>query len=92
MRGKGRARVLKPNGEELTTANIGMVLATRDLMADLRARPIRSGRAVGRFTPRQTAAGFLTHWTGWPARRGADDPACGSFPTEPVAGRTDAGS
>ena len=31
------ARVLKHNGEELTRANIGMVLATRDLMADLRA-------------------------------------------------------
>lgn len=38
------ARVLKPNGEELTRANIGMVLATRDLMADLRsADPFRQG-------------------------------------------------
>jgi uncharacterized protein YaiI (UPF0178 family) len=38
------ARVLKPNGEELTAANIGMVLATRDLMADLRAAdPFRQG-------------------------------------------------
>ena len=31
------ARVLKHDGTELTRANIGMVLATRDLMADLRA-------------------------------------------------------
>ncbi len=38
------ARVLKHNGEELTPANIGMVLATRDLMADLRsADPFRQG-------------------------------------------------
>lgn len=31
------AKVLKHNGEALTTANIGNVLATRDLMADIRA-------------------------------------------------------
>jgi hypothetical protein len=38
------ARVLKPNGEELTAANIGITLATRDLMADLRAAdPFRQG-------------------------------------------------
>lgn len=38
------ARVLKPNGEELTARNIGIVLATRDLMADLRsADPFRQG-------------------------------------------------
>jgi uncharacterized protein len=38
------ARVIKHNGEELTAANIGMVLATRDLMADLRsADPFRQG-------------------------------------------------
>jgi uncharacterized protein YaiI (UPF0178 family) len=38
------ARVIKHNGEELTRANIGMVLATRDLMADLRAAdPFRQG-------------------------------------------------
>jgi hypothetical protein len=41
---QGGARVLKHNGEELTRANIGMVLATRDLMADLRAAdPFRQG-------------------------------------------------
>lgn len=38
------ARVVKHNGEELTGANIGMVLATRDLMTDLRsADPFRQG-------------------------------------------------
>ena len=31
------AQVIKQNGEVLTTANIGMILAARDLMADLRA-------------------------------------------------------
>ena len=38
------AMVLKHNGEPLTQANIGNVLATRDLMTDLRAAvPIRQG-------------------------------------------------
>jgi hypothetical protein len=38
------AHVLKHNGEPLTTANIGNVLATRDLMADMRAAdPFRQG-------------------------------------------------
>ena len=38
--------MVKPNGEALTTANIGMVLATRDLMQDLRsADPFRQGGA-----------------------------------------------
>lgn len=38
------ACVLKHNGEALTAANIGNVLATRDLMADLRAAdPFRQG-------------------------------------------------
>ncbi len=38
------AQVLKHNGEALTEANIGNVLATRDLMADLRAAdPFRQG-------------------------------------------------
>lgn len=42
------ARVLKHNGEELTARNIGMVLATRDLMADLRsADPFRQGGGKG---------------------------------------------
>ena len=38
------AKVLKHNGEALTQANIGNTLATRDLMADLRAAdPFRQG-------------------------------------------------
>ncbi|MDH2326676.1 YaiI/YqxD family protein [Cereibacter sp. SYSU M97828] len=38
------AQVLRHNGEPLTAANIGNVLATRDLMADLRsADPFRQG-------------------------------------------------
>jgi uncharacterized protein len=42
------ARVVKHNGEVLTGANIGMTLATRDLMADLRAAdPFRPGGGKG---------------------------------------------
>ena len=42
------ARVLKHDGEALTQANIGNVLATRDLMADLRAAdPFRQGGGKG---------------------------------------------
>ncbi len=38
------AAVLAPNGQEFTQANIGQRLATRDLMADLRAAdPFRQG-------------------------------------------------
>ena len=41
---EGGARVLKPDGTELSGANIGNVLATRDLMTDLRAAdPFRQG-------------------------------------------------
>jgi uncharacterized protein YaiI (UPF0178 family) len=42
------AQVLKHNGEALTAANIGQVLATRDLMTDLRAAdPFRQGGGKG---------------------------------------------
>ena len=38
------ARVLRPDGSELGAANVGNALATRDLMADLRAAdPFRQG-------------------------------------------------
>lgn len=41
---EGGALVIKHNGEALTQANIGNVLATRDLMADMRAAdPFRQG-------------------------------------------------
>ena len=52
------ARVLKHNGEALTAANIGNVLATRDLMADLRAAdPFRQGG--GRAFSKADSARFL---------------------------------
>ena len=42
------ARVLKHNGEALTAANIGNVLATRDLLADIRAAdPFHAGGGRG---------------------------------------------
>ncbi|WP_306154265.1 YaiI/YqxD family protein [Roseovarius sp. MMSF_3281] len=42
------AQVIKHNGEMLTERNIGQVLATRDLMADLRAAdPFRQGGGKG---------------------------------------------
>ncbi len=42
------ARVLRHNGEALTRVNIGNILATRDLMADLRAAdPFRQGGGRG---------------------------------------------
>ncbi len=42
------AKVLNPNGEPLTEANIGNALATRDLMYDLRAAdPFRQGGDKG---------------------------------------------
>ena len=42
------AQVLKHNGEALTAANIGNVLATSDLMSDLRAAdPFRQGGGKG---------------------------------------------
>lgn len=42
------AKVLKHNGEALSAANIGNVLATRDLMTDLRAAdPFRQGGGKG---------------------------------------------
>lgn len=42
------AKVLKHTGEALTAQNIGQVLATRDLMADLRAAdPFRQGGGKG---------------------------------------------
>ena len=42
------ARVLRHNGEIITPANIGNILATRDLMTDLRAAdPFRQGGGKG---------------------------------------------
>lgn len=45
------AQVLKHNGERLTQANIGQILAMRDLMADLRAaNPLNQGGGGKGFT------------------------------------------
>ena len=53
------ARVIKHNGEELTAANIGMVLATRDLMTDLRsANPLHQGGG-GRMFSKTDRSRFL---------------------------------
>ncbi|MEM1101090.1 MAG: YaiI/YqxD family protein [Pseudomonadota bacterium] len=68
---EGGALVIKPNGEALTARNVSQALATRDLMADLRAAdPFRQGKGrpftkadKGRFLDtlerlvRQAAAG-----------------------------------
>lgn len=52
------AKVLKHNGEALTEANIGNILATRDLMSDLRsADPFRQGG--GRAFSRADRSRFL---------------------------------
>lgn len=52
------ARVIRHNGEELTAQNIGNVLATRDLMTDLRAAdPFRQGG--GRAYSKQDRSRFL---------------------------------
>jgi uncharacterized protein len=52
------AKVVKHNGEELTGANVGMALATRDLMTDLRsADPFRQGG--GRMFSKADRSRFL---------------------------------
>lgn len=57
------AQVVKPNGEVLTPANIGMVLASRDLLADLRsADPFMAGG--GRAFSRADRARFLDRLDG----------------------------
>ena len=57
--GVGRARrFLRHDGSELSEANIGSVLATRDLMADVRAAdPFHQGR--GRSFSKADRARFL---------------------------------
>ena len=41
---ENKADVIRPDGSLITTANIGAVLATRDLMADIRASdPLSTG-------------------------------------------------
>jgi uncharacterized protein YaiI (UPF0178 family) len=52
-------RVIKHNGELLDTRNIGQVLATRDLMADLRAANPLQQSGGGRPFSKQDRARFL---------------------------------
>lgn len=54
------ARVLRPDGTALTAANIGPALATRDLMADLRAAdPTGGPKGGGRGFTKADRARFL---------------------------------
>lgn len=58
----GGAMVLRHNGDELTTQNIGGQLATRDLMADLRAADplaMGAGKQGGRAFTKQDRSRFL---------------------------------
>lgn len=55
----GGALVLKPNGEALTQANIGSALATRDLMADLRAANPLGGEGGGKGFTKTDRSRFL---------------------------------
>ncbi|WP_395665679.1 YaiI/YqxD family protein [Methylocella sp.] len=48
---KAGARVVAPNGDVLTEANVGLALATRDLMSDLRAQG-ETTRGPRAFSPR----------------------------------------
>ncbi len=55
------ARVLRPDGTALTPANIGPALATRDLMADLRAAdPTGGPKGGGRGFTKADRARFLS--------------------------------
>jgi uncharacterized protein YaiI (UPF0178 family) len=56
---KAGARAIKHNGEMFTAANIGNILATRDLMTDLRAaNPLNQGGG-GRPFSKQDRSRFL---------------------------------
>ena len=54
---KTGARVIRPNGERLSSDNIGMALATRNLMTDLRESGTVSGG--GRAFSKQDRSRFL---------------------------------
>ena len=84
------ARVLRHNGEALTGANVGNALATRDLMADLRAAdPFRQGGGKG-FT-RADRARFLDALERVLRQVGVQGAGRAQGPTEPKTGGTDAG-
>ena len=65
---KAGATVIGHNGKPFTAASIGAAIATRAIMADLRAGR-RRGSAVRRRSPRRTARGSCRRstkrWCGW---------------------------
>ncbi len=58
---EGGAQVLKHDGERFTQANIGQILAMRDLMADLRAaNPLNQGGGGGKGFTKADRSRFLS--------------------------------
>ena len=58
---EGGAQVLKHDGERVTQANIGQILAMRDLMADLRAaNPLNQGGGGGKGFTKADRSRFLS--------------------------------
>jgi uncharacterized protein YaiI (UPF0178 family) len=78
---KAGATVIGPNGKPFTAASIGGAIATRAIMADLRAAATGSP-AARRRSPRRTGRGSCRRWTrrwcGW-GRAGEGQPglSCG---------------
>ena len=65
---KAGATVIGHNGKPFTAASIGGAIATRAIMADLRAAPTGSP-AAPRRSPRPTGRGscrrWMRRWCGW---------------------------
>ena len=58
---EGGAQVLKHDGERFTQANMGQILAMRDLMADLRAaNPLNQGGGGGKGFTKSDRSRFLS--------------------------------
>lgn len=58
---EGGAQVLKHDGDRFTQANIGQILAMRDLMADLRAaNPLNQGGGGGKGFTKADRSRFLS--------------------------------
>ncbi|MEL6510209.1 MAG: YaiI/YqxD family protein [Pseudomonadota bacterium] len=58
---EGGAQVLKHDGERFTQANMGQILAMRDLMADLRAaNPLNQGGGGGKGFTKADRSRFLS--------------------------------
>lgn len=79
----GGAQVLKHDGSRMTEANIGRILATRDLMADIRAAdPFRQGggRAFGKADRSRFSSALDTAVRAAERTRIAQGPATDSQP------------